>query len=290
MDTGDSLFPNGLAAPNEADRRRADLIARTMGQLHYDAMVVGEHDLDDGLAKLQALAGAAHLTLLSANLADAQGKHPFAATKLLDTPRGKVGLFGVELVGADKAGLHAEDPAAAARKCVDDLRNAGAQVIVALVHGPGFDAPRFLRELHLDVALYGHDGRVGTVAPGPPGYAAGQKGRSLAKVAVELGIGPVTDGSVTEDAGAEVRLLDELYQKLQERRAAATTDQARSAMAAQMKLNRERREQAAARAKVQLGRTARLSYLNLDDSVKADPELQKAVDAEVAQDGHSPMH
>lgn len=260
-----------------------------MGQMRYDAMVVGERDLADGLPALKARAEKAHLPLLSANLADASGAHPFEATRLVDTPNGKVGLFAVTLIAGDAAGLHAEDGAAAAHQAIESLRRAGAQVVIALVHGPAYEAPKFLKELPVDLALYGHDGRIGTVATEPPAYGGGQKGRSLARIAVELGKGPLRDGSSTSDAENEVRLLDDLYKTLQQRKAAATTDQARQTMEAQLKLNRERRAQAQARAEAKVGRSARLSYQNLDESVPAEPKLQAQVDAEVASDGHSPV-
>ena len=117
-----------------------------MNAAGYDAMSPGNHEFDWGLDNLKQLAGAARFPFLSANIIDhLESKPIFESNHLFEMPNGmKVGVFGLttpetmtkahpdKVRGIDF--LQGEALYEAARKQVDQLREAGADVIVLLSH------------------------------------------------------------------------------------------------------------------------------------------------------------
>ena len=271
------------------DRRRADLQAHGFAVMGYSALAVGELDLRDGLAPFRARMDREKLPYLAANLVDASGAYPFPASKIVDGPQGKLGVVAVTAFDGEVAGLHAEDPAAALKKEAAALRTQGATTVLALVHAPRGRVDAILKDSGVDLALLGHDGGSGMETRSPPGFGSGQKGRALLRVSLELGAGPVVDGNAAEDAQNEVKLLDNLFATLQQRMATAQNDQARQFLTAQMKQNRDRREQAQKRADTHVeGRKVSSHPIQLDERVPDEPALGKLVAGEVTADGHSP--
>ncbi len=112
----------------------------------YDAMTPGNHEFDWGLDNLKQLAGQADFPILSANIVDhLSGEVVFAANKVFEMPNGmKVGVFGLttpetmtkahpdKVRGIDF--LQGEALYEVAQKQVDELKAAGADVIVLLSH------------------------------------------------------------------------------------------------------------------------------------------------------------
>ncbi len=141
----------------------------------YDAMTPGNHEFDWGLDNLKQLAGLAEFPILSANIQNhLEGNLTFDANKLFDMPNGlKVGVFGLttpetmtkahpdKVRGIDF--LQGEALYEAGQKQVDELKAAGADVIVLLSH-LGMDeesAPNRTQDLldhvtGIDVLIDGH--------------------------------------------------------------------------------------------------------------------------------------
>ncbi len=129
---------------------------RTMGAMGYDAAAISGRELDRTGAGFAKMLSAAVLSsdpapaLLAANLAPApdnpnkldiqRAMAAYGVKESMLLERGGItyGIFG--LMGGDSAarasesGFVLEDPAAAARRCVDDLKSKGAQLIICLFH------------------------------------------------------------------------------------------------------------------------------------------------------------
>lgn len=129
---------------------------RTMGALGYDATTAGNHEFDHtGLGFAQMLraaytSGDPLPALLMANYAPrddnpdkldiqrAMSAYGVRPTLLLERDGVTYGIFGLMGVDSDacapSSGFALEDPVQAAQRCVDTLREQGAQFIIALSH------------------------------------------------------------------------------------------------------------------------------------------------------------
>jgi 5'-nucleotidase/UDP-sugar diphosphatase len=117
-----------------------------MNAAGYDAMTPGNHEFDWGLDNAKQLAGLASFPMLSANIINhLEGNLTFVANKIFDMPNGmKVGVFGLttpetmtkahpdKVRGIDF--LQGEALYEAARKQVEELKAAGADIVVLLSH------------------------------------------------------------------------------------------------------------------------------------------------------------
>lgn len=152
---------------------------RTMGALGYDAATVGNHEFDHtgaGFAQMLSAvvdSGEKAPALLMANYRPAEDnpdkldiQRAMASYGVQDTTlleRGGVtyGLFG--LMGEDSddcapsSGFVLEDMAAAAQRCVDDLKKQGAQFIICLSHAGTNEKKRLSEDEQLAEKVGGID-------------------------------------------------------------------------------------------------------------------------------------
>lgn len=117
-----------------------------MNAAGYDAMTVGNHEMDFGYENLKTLAKAAKFPILGADVLDAKTSKPvFDANKIFTTASGlKVGVFGLAtpetLTKADATKMpgitfpQTEELFKLAQAQVDQLKKNGAQLIVCLGH------------------------------------------------------------------------------------------------------------------------------------------------------------
>ncbi|MGI6655022.1 MAG: bifunctional metallophosphatase/5'-nucleotidase [Christensenellales bacterium] len=117
-----------------------------MNAAGYDAMTLGNHEFDWGLDNAKQLAGLAIFPMLSANIINhLEGDLTFVANKIFDMPNGmKVGVFGLttpetmtkahpdKVRGIDF--LQGDALYEAAQKQVEELKAAGADIVVLLSH------------------------------------------------------------------------------------------------------------------------------------------------------------
>jgi len=135
-----------------------------MNMLNLRASAVGNHEFDGGrrellrqqkggcdsphptkACKLTPNFGGARFTYLGANVIDKASGKPLIPGYTIETVKGvKVGLVGVVLkdtpnmvVASGIAGLRFDDEAEAINRALPEMRAAGAQVVVALVHQGG---------------------------------------------------------------------------------------------------------------------------------------------------------
>jgi 5'-nucleotidase/UDP-sugar diphosphatase len=145
------------------------LMFEFMTTMGYDAMGIGNHEFDYGEAILLWQKNRAAFPVLSANLFFKDTEHPFAQRHTIIERDGiRIGVVGI--LGQDAAStaiardhideLDVTDPAAAAQKSVDELRD-DVDLIILLTH-QGHTAPmqtdaeadpRLTRDIDKDIAL-----------------------------------------------------------------------------------------------------------------------------------------
>lgn len=289
VDGGDSLsrlWPSSIDARDRKNAEvRAAFLLRTMGALGYQAMAVGERDLVFPVAELKQKAAAAKVTLLAANVVDAQGRRPFAERTLIQVGGRKVGVFAVtEGAEFERLGLRVLLPGDVAVAQAQALRKEGATLVVALLH-LGYDASLKLAGnlSGVDFVVQAHDGRV--ASPQKVGAAllaaGGERGRQLGRVAFQgLDLpGPAFDLSEADQAKSLLPLVEQQLADTLRRMAQHPEDKARLEPA--MKAQSRRRDEL--KAKVAQPppagrRTVLADFVTLDGAFPDDPVFKKMVD------------
>lgn len=113
---------------------------KAVSQAGYDAITVGNHDLDNGLANLQKQSKHLNLPLLSANLIDKKGQLLFPPYHVFERGGIKVAVIGVlgqnayEAIASDRRkDVSIIDPAVVLNKVVPQLREQ-VDLVVVLSH------------------------------------------------------------------------------------------------------------------------------------------------------------
>lgn len=210
LDSGDALFEDPFRRSERA-AARAELILESMAELGTAAMAVGDRDLTEGVDWLVSRAEKAGLQLLSANLRTEDGARPFGNRAVFGVGEAKLGVFGIFGTRAGMripANLIVEDASAAASEQVEALRKEGADLILALVHGPN-DLIRTIAQIPgVEIVVPSHDGSISfPYRPNPEAawiVAGGQLGRTLTTIRLQLD-GP----GRLQDAGAVAQVEDE---------------------------------------------------------------------------------
>lgn len=140
LSDGDAIMGKPLVS---ADKGKSAI--DFMNAAGYDAMSVGNHELDFGLENLKELVKLAKFPILDANMTTAaDGKPVFNANKIFDVGGVKIGVFGLStpetMTKADASKMpgvtfaQGEKLYAVAQAQVDELKAAGANLIVCLGH------------------------------------------------------------------------------------------------------------------------------------------------------------
>jgi 2',3'-cyclic-nucleotide 2'-phosphodiesterase (5'-nucleotidase family) len=197
-------------AANPIEEARLDFQFRIMEQVGYDAIGVGERELNFGYGKLKALAAASKVPVLSANLVDRKTGQP-AFTPYVIVKKGglKVGVFSVlgprvDLPAGAGSELTVEDPLVAAQRTVAELRKQ-CDVVVALAHVGRVEGEDLAAQVKgMDVVILAHH----------PGFVAqGRRVGSAVTVASgeqiqNLGVTRLTlDGRKVTDLASETVIL-----------------------------------------------------------------------------------
>lgn len=135
-----------------------------MNLMHYDAMTVGNHDLDNGLANLKKQTQYAHFPVLNANIVDAKtgmlAFRPFHIFRLNGLRVAVIGLMSEHAWQAvaipNKEGLRLRDPIEAANEIVPQLRP-HVDLIISLHHMGIWEDEKYpLKVPGVDVVIGGH--------------------------------------------------------------------------------------------------------------------------------------
>ncbi|MGH1563858.1 bifunctional metallophosphatase/5'-nucleotidase [Mumia sp. DW29H23] len=157
LDAGDLL--EGSALAHHFSRRLGDAdaplhpMAAVMNHLGYDAVALGNHELDYGLRALERFREQLDAPLLAGNVRDATtGQRAFAGSVLRDVPVAEGASVRVGIVGLTTPTVTAwnrdvadhlrfDDVVPAAEPLVKELRAAGAEVVVVVVHSGIVEPP-----------------------------------------------------------------------------------------------------------------------------------------------------
>jgi hypothetical protein len=281
VDGGDLLFETAGRPPEQMLTQR-QLKARTLAQgdelLGMAARAVGSRDLALGPQLVADTAG--KVPLLDAGVAPVPGAR---ATLLAAAGPVKVGLFA--------AGFE-QDPAATMAARARGLREAGARLVILLLHPRGDNAFSVAQSLLPAARAAGVDlvvlGRRDDPAadpdrkdPGlPPLLAVEGHGQSLLRVDVRLGQGPVALLPTAADRDEEIRNLDVRIARF--RAQISLAPQRREQIEGKIR-ELEERKRTLASAPIPEPATgsswAQADFLPLTQQVGADADAQKLVDA-----------
>jgi 2',3'-cyclic-nucleotide 2'-phosphodiesterase (5'-nucleotidase family) len=148
VDAGDFLQGTPLAyVAARVDTTMPHPVIAAMNQLQYDAVVVGNHEFNYGLATLDRAQRQADFPLLAANAYTPDGKRRFAAWSI-STRRGvKIAVVGATTPGSmvwdrDNLAGHVvlRDIVPEVRTAVREARNTGAAIVIVVVHS-GLNEP-----------------------------------------------------------------------------------------------------------------------------------------------------
>ncbi|MGH7542358.1 MAG: bifunctional metallophosphatase/5'-nucleotidase [Gemmatimonadota bacterium] len=229
FDTGD--FSGGK---NEVGAEMGRTISEAMELMAYDAITLGEWDLNHGPAFLRSILETADARWVHTNY-DVVGLEDLGdRTLVLERDGRRIGVIGlynptILLTGAMRDSVVVEDIVESARRAVDELRSQDVDLVVALSH-LSYKGSRALAEFvpGIDLILSGHGGKTLTapeeVTPETWVAAAGDLGRWVARTRVELGSEPVGVEAVEGDLIVMVPSLpndprlDPLFARYEERR------------------------------------------------------------------------
>lgn len=135
----------------------------TMAQAGYDAIAVGNHDLDNGLANLQKQAKHLNSPPLAATLVDPAGKTIFPAWELFERGGVKIAVIGImgknayqAIADKSRKGISILDPAATLKVMIPQVRK-HADVVIVLSHTGHEEEVALAREVPgIDLIVGGH--------------------------------------------------------------------------------------------------------------------------------------
>jgi 2',3'-cyclic-nucleotide 2'-phosphodiesterase (5'-nucleotidase family) len=173
---GDFLFPSFASRMYQGEQMIAVLDDLDGEPVAFDERmfaVIGNHELEqkkkEDAALLDARVQESQFHWLDGNVIFSRGENGAALvgapnltrTALIDSGNIRIGLFGITLPVAQVGYVERfDDPIATARKLTADLREQGAEVVVALTHQNAVDDRRLLETLGADgpdLIVGGHD-------------------------------------------------------------------------------------------------------------------------------------
>lgn len=150
LDGGDLLQGNPFAyVAARVSRDRTNPIIAAMNAMHYDAAAIGNHEYNYGVPYLDSAIRQAKFPFLSANTyrVDPEGVHAYRPWTIIDRAGLRVGIVGVTTPGVTiwdaeniRGRLRFGDIVPAVKKAVEEVRAAGADVVLVTVHS-GFNEP-----------------------------------------------------------------------------------------------------------------------------------------------------
>lgn len=173
LDAGDFLQGNPFAyvAARVATDPLNEIVA-AMNVMKYDAAAIGNHEYNYGVPYLEGAASQARFPFLSANTYRPDGSHAFRPWTIVDRQGVKLGIVGATTPGVMvwdaenvRGRLTLGDIIPAVRKAVQDVKAAGAEIVLVTVHS-GFDEVASYDTLSTGLPSENVAARVGREIPG----------------------------------------------------------------------------------------------------------------------------
>jgi len=175
LDAGDLLQGNPfayVAARVSADRTNP--IVAAMNTMQYDAAAIGNHEYNYGVPYLDSAVRQARFPFLSANTyrLDPAGVHAFRPWTIVERAGVKVGIVGATTPGVAvwdaeniRGRLRFGDIVPAVREAVQEVRRAGADIVLVTVHS-GLNEPSSYDTVTTGVPSENVAGRIASEVPG----------------------------------------------------------------------------------------------------------------------------
>jgi 5'-nucleotidase / UDP-sugar diphosphatase len=205
---GDTISPS-LMSSMDKGAHIVDLINRTK----IDVFTPGNHEFDFGEEVFRKRMSELQSTRLAANLRDSTGKPlpGFADARIFDIDGVKIGVFGLtedESAKRSNTGSLQLSPAlATAALQARQLREDGADLVVAVTHSEWQDDLRLAKSGAIDVVLSGHDHNLFVAYDGRAAIAETQADGAQV-VAVDLAISVQDSGARKVTWTPKFRIID----------------------------------------------------------------------------------
>jgi 2',3'-cyclic-nucleotide 2'-phosphodiesterase (5'-nucleotidase family) len=164
----------GIVHPDKKKGEPTDaFILSAMNRMRYDAVTLGQIELERGEAAAKKIAGELNAKVVLSNAKPKAGTSPWMETTVITAGGRRVGLlglvsqsFGSDPLAFDKAGFVVEDPFAAAERLVPALRSQSDMVVV-LAHLKQEDLDRLTKTAGkgIDLVIAGHNSYVMSTQP-----------------------------------------------------------------------------------------------------------------------------
>ena len=173
VDAGDLLQGNPFAyIANKEFSGRTNPIIAAMNSMKYDAAAIGNHEYNYGVPYLESAISQAHFPMLSANTYKMDGKHAFKSWTIVERAGAKIGIVGATTPGVMvwdaeniKGKLKFGDIVPAVRTAVNEVRAAGANVVIVSVHS-GLNEPSSYDTVSTGLPSENVAGRIASEIPG----------------------------------------------------------------------------------------------------------------------------
>lgn len=173
VDAGDLLQGNPLAyVAARVDSLSPNPIVVAMNELRYDAAAIGNHEFNYGLSTLDRAMARARFPFLATNAYTPAGRRRFTGWTMVRRAGVRVAIIGATTPGSmvwDRDNLAGRvvirDIVPEVRAAVADVRNAGADVVIALLHS-GLDEPSSYDTVSTGLASENVSARVAREVPG----------------------------------------------------------------------------------------------------------------------------
>ncbi|HJQ53741.1 MAG TPA: 5'-nucleotidase C-terminal domain-containing protein, partial [Gemmatimonadaceae bacterium] len=175
LDAGDLLQGNPLAyVAARVSANRTNPIIAAMNAMHYDAAAIGNHEYNYGVPYLDSAVRQATFPFLSANTyrINPPGVHAYNAWTIVERDGVKVGIVGATTPGVmvwDATNISGRlrfgDIVPAVRQAVQEVRSAGADVVVVTMHS-GLNEPSSYDTVSTGLPSENVAARVASEVPG----------------------------------------------------------------------------------------------------------------------------
>jgi 2',3'-cyclic-nucleotide 2'-phosphodiesterase (5'-nucleotidase family) len=175
LDAGDLLQGNPLAyVAAKLSANRANPIIAAMNAMHYDAAAIGNHEYNYGAQYLDTAVKQATFPFLSANTyrLDPADVHAYSPWTIVDRAGIKVGVVGATTPGVTlwdaeniRGRLRYGDIVPAVRQAVQEVRGAGAEIVLVTVHS-GLNEPSSYDTVTTGVPSENVAARIASEVPG----------------------------------------------------------------------------------------------------------------------------
>jgi len=159
--SGDLLSPSAIGTANFDGKKIAGRqMVEILNAMHWDYFILGNHEFDLEESDLRAQLNEMKFNIISDNVLDANND-PFPNTTTctqFEVEGIKIGILGITINSYDTPYAKIGDPLDSAKKAVQELKDKGSDIIIALTHQEFTDDITLAVEVpDIDIIMGGHE-------------------------------------------------------------------------------------------------------------------------------------